>query len=422
MNLFLLFNCNIFNLTLKIIIIKMDNQYIKEEIKILKIGYIIHFLFFLLLLIAHLTIYIKSYWLSKYINHIIFAEIIIISIFSLLPIILLVFISCTKLSEKIIKKLGIISMIFLFIFIINSLFTSISICYNTLLTETFYKNCPYNFNYTDIPNIFINYQIDNKEQIKKKCNYRKCFPINYNNSFYICNFKEKDEKANYSELFISILDTENLIKEVIEYINYCRYFTIFYKKEKKSFIYYDISYNFICPNSSDLVINYILTFFFIFADIFASTLSWLYEYYSYKKILLILEYQRYSNNNVNISIKETSNTSHIDGNNINQNNNNNDEDHNNNENFVKQPTDLLIIDNNKIINISKENKEERIINILNKEKGNNEITNDVDAINNNINNNKNNNDKSEENLMKNINIFKVINNPRNQDSNKKEKE
>ena len=406
----------------------MDNRYIQEEIKILKIGYIIHFLFFLLLIISHLTIYMKSYWLSKYIKDIIFSEIIIISIFSLLPLILLFFILCKKLTEKIIKILEIISIIFLFIFIINSLFTSISIWYNASLTETFYKNCPFNFNYTDIPNMFLNYNLENKEQIKKKCNYRKCFPINYNNSFYICNYKEKDTKTNYTDLFISILDSENLIKEVIEYIDYCKYYTIFYKSEKESYISYNISYNFICPNNSDLVLNYILTFFFIFADIFASTLSWLYEYYSYKKILLILEYQRYITNNNANSLKETNNTSHIEDNNNqnNINNNNNEEENNNNENnFVKQPTEILIIENNKIINnIDNENKEERIINIYNKEieKGNNEITNSVDIDNNNnIDNNKNINDKSEEKLMKNKNIFKIINNPIKQNSNKEEK-
>ena len=394
----------------------MDNQYIQQEIKILKISYIIHILFFFLLLISHLTIYMKSYLLSKYVKNIILAEIIIISVFSFLSIILLIFIFCKKLTEKIIKQLGIMSIIFLFIFIINSLLTSISIWYNSSLTETFYKNCPYNYNYTDIQNIFFNYKLENKELIKKKCNYRKCFPINYNNSFYICNFKEKDTKTNYTDLFMSIFDSKNLIKEVIEYINYCKFYTFFYKSKKKNYISYDISYNFICPNNSDLILNYILTFFFIFADTFGSTLSWLFEYYSFKKILLIFNYQRHSNNNINISIKETSNTSHIEENNHQNNNINNneeiEEEQANNENFIKQPTELLIIENDKITNnINDENKE-------NKEKGN--ANNENIVYRNNIDDNKNVNDKSKEQLMKNSNIFKVINNPISQKSNKKE--
>ena len=379
----------------------MNNPYIKQEIKILKIAYIIHTLLFVLLLFSHLCVYLKIKWLSNHIKRIFLAEIIIISIFSFFPIILFIFLRFKTLTEKMIKILKIISEILLYIFAINSIFTSSSLWYNSSLMEIFYRDCPFNYNIDDIPKIFYNFEIENIEKIKKKCNNRRCFPINYNSNIYICNYKENGQ----NKLFDVSLEDENVKKQVKEYINFCENYTIFYKRERENFKNYDITFNFICPNNSDFIFNYIFTFIFIIADILASSIAWLYELYSYKNILILLIYQLNNNQNINQSLKDTNNTSQI-GNNNNQNNNNSVQ--NNAENFTRQPTQILIVENNNINylnnidninninninnNIDNKNKEERIVKIFENQKD--EDKNNINK--NSINIIKNDNNKSEE--------------------------
>ena len=133
-----------------------NNPFIKQEIKILKLGYILHILLYILLLTSHILLYNKTYWLSIYISKIIFSEIFILSIFISLPFIILIVLSCKVLTELMIKRLKIISLIFLVIFIMNSLLSSVVIWYNAKLLETFYEDCPFNFKINDIPNIFLN--------------------------------------------------------------------------------------------------------------------------------------------------------------------------------------------------------------------------------------------------------------------------
>ena len=382
-----------------------NNPFIKQEIKILKLGYILHILLYILLLTSHILLYNKTYWLSIYISKIIFSEIFILSIFILLPIIILIMLSCKVLTELLIKRLKIISLIFLVIFLMNSLLSSVVIWYNAKLLETFYEDCPFNFKIIDIPNIFLNYKIDNYELARKKCSYRRCFRYNLIQSNYICNFPEKRNQIPFYEYNPS---NSILIKEVQDYVDFCKYYVNFYKKEKVKINKYIFSYNFICLDSKDVILNDILSFLFIFANIFASTVSWLYEYYSYKKILLLFIFGENHFNQWHPSLKDTNNTSKIEENN----NQNNGEENNNITNFIKMPTDIIIVEkNNKNINnINNDTNEERIVNIFKNNKKSNEINNNVDIINNNIlNENKNSDDKSEQQLIQNQNIFKVIN-------------
>ena len=382
-----------------------NNPFIKQEIKILKLGYIIHILLYILLLTSHILFYNKTYWLSIYLSKIIFSEIFILSIFISLPFIILIVLSCKVLTELMIKRLKIISLIFLVIFLMNSLLSSVVIWYNAKLLETFYEDCPFNFKIIDIPNIFLNYKIDNYELARKKCSYRRCFRYNLIQSNYICNFPEKRNQIPFYEYNPS---NSILIKEVQDYVDFCKHYVNFYKKEKVKINKYIFSYNFICLDSKDVILNDILSFLFIFANIFASTVSWLYEYYSYKKILLIFIFGENHFNQRHPSLKETNNTSKIEENN----NQNNGEENNNITNFIKMPTDIIIVEkNNKNINnINNDTNEERIVNIFKNNKKSNEINNNVDIINNNIlSENKNSDDKSEQQLIQNQNIFKVIN-------------
>ena len=384
-----------------------NNPFIKQEIKILKFGYIIHTLLYILLLISHILIFVKVFWLSKYILQIIFSEIIILSVFTLYPIIILIIIQCKLLTKKMIKILEKISKILLCVFLLNSIFTSATIWYHASLMETFYIHCPFNYKTKDIPNIFFNYEVNNYEQSKKKCTYRKCFPINNNKLTYLCNYRERKNQLEFNEF-----ENKITIREVQSYYNICQNFVLFFTIEKYSFKKYNISYNYICPDLKDILFNDILSIFFIIADVFASSISWLLEFYSYKKIFIFLNYQGNIQNQINQSLRDTNVTSHIENNNNNNNDQNNNGETNNNSNFIRLPTDIIIVENNKSKkddnNISNENKnnEERIVCIF--QKNNNDINNPSIVNDDGINEIKN-NDKSEEQIITNQNIFKVLN-------------
>jgi hypothetical protein len=211
-------------------------------------------------------------------------------------------------------------------------------------------------------------------------------------------------------LEINEYENKITIREVRGYYNICQNFVLFYTIEKDSFKKYNISYNYICPDLKDVLFNDILSIFFIIADIFASSISWLLEFYSYRKIFIFLNYPGSNQNQINQSLRETNVTSHIENNNNNNNGQNNNGDTNNNSNFIRLPTDMIIVENNKNKkddnNISNENNEEKIVYIF--QKNNNDINNPNIVNDDDINEIKN-NDKSEQQIITNQNIFKVIN-------------
>ena len=385
----------------------MDSPIIHQEINFLKAGYFIHILLYIILAISQFLVYLKMFWLNNHIKKIFYAEIYIICIFSLYPVILLILFTILTLSEKIIKILEIISILLLFIFIGNSLLTSISIWYNANLMKPFFHDCPFNFNSMDLHKIFSNYIFINKTIIKKKCNYRRCFSIKNQNDTYICNFKDKKREYEFNKFY---LENEKLDHELVKYINYCNNYTFFYKCIRTEYKSYYSSYDIICPDKQQLFYNYLLTGLFIFSDIFASSLPWLFEFYSFKKIILLLYLER-NNINHNVSLKETNNTSQIEENN--NNNSNNSQGQNNDNNFERQPTEILIIDNkNNSQRISDENNENKAINIyINKNKyiQNNKNNSNLKKINTYEDNN--NISKSEAQLVnnENSNIFEIIN-------------
>ena len=391
----------------------MDSPFIISEIKILKSDYITHILIYILIIFIHIIFVFKYYWLSLGSKIICFISMIISGIFIFIPLIFFLILSFKPLTEKLIKRLEIFSIIFLFIYLSNSLLASGSLGYNLSMMSLFYQDCPYNYNISDIPLMFSGSQL-NELKIKRKCNNRKCFPINNYTDIYICNFKGSEHQKEITEYFLQSPDTYVLIKEFIEI---CKQYTHFFGYQREKYTKYNISYKFICPTKSDIIYINILTYMFIFSNILSASIQWIFEYLSYRKIrkLLFLEINV---NNRHPSLKETNNTSKIEENNNNQNNNNQNGGENNSQNFKRQPTEILIIESNKINNninnvINNEIKnnnsiEERIVNVFNNtnDLNNNEINNNKDIIS--INNN-NKVDKSEEQLINDNNIFKFIN-------------
>ena len=102
-----------------------------------------------------------------------------------------------------------LTIIFLFFFILNGLIITFIIYNNARLLSPFFYLCPFSYDIHEISNIFENYQIDNKKEIKKRCNNRRCFfnnelkINNYYIYYYICNFKTKDKEIKCTELMDS---------------------------------------------------------------------------------------------------------------------------------------------------------------------------------------------------------------------------
>ena len=203
----------------------MNNPLIQDEIKLLKIGYIFHLFLYFMLSICHLLVFIKLYKISKVVYGIIFSETIINIMSIFFPIFFYIILACKRINERHIKTLEIISKFLLIIFLVNSLLTSGAIGYYSSLIPTFYRDCPYNYDVNDIPKLFFDDLSPNKNSIKKDCNDRRFYSLNYDRDVYICNFIDKEyEIFNFEKTKDDII-YDNLLK----YINYCMNYTIFFK-------------------------------------------------------------------------------------------------------------------------------------------------------------------------------------------------
>ena len=400
----------------------MNNEAIKT-IKDLKIGYIVHSFTYALLNIVHILVFYYIYWISKLYKNIFYIEIYIIIIFDIIPIAFYLCFTFLKLSKKYLNLIKVILKVCFYIFFVNGMFISINAWNNAQLLSDFFLNCPYIFNVNDIPQIFDNYQNENKKEIKKKCKYRRCFLIDFlknskNNLIiynFICNINNNDKYARCTEF---ILDNQNINNELISYVKYCNKYTKLYLCQKiDDQIPYYRNYDVKCPTKLDFIFNYIISFLFIIVDAFFCSFPWLYEYFCVKDLISLL-FREINNNHTgnNQSLRETNNTSKLDDN-INSNENNQD----NHSNFHKEPTRTIIIDNhlknfNNINNYINEEKDleilninkNRISNIISKENNENNLSNKkFDDKNNNNNENSNSQNQMINNC--NQNIFKVFN-------------
>ena len=348
----------------------MENVFIIKEINFLRATYVIHIFTYFFIWMLYLIVYENVYWIFD--GSILLFEIslYIFLAFSFILIIIYFVFLCIKMIEKRIKffiKITVIAFIFS---IINSLFCSVISCYNSTLFDSFYLNCPFNYNIDDIPKMIDKANIT--ERMKKNmCKSRKCFNINNISNIYLCTFHEKDKYKHYS-----IEDNKIEDPEVYNFMKYCGKYSLFYIYSKDNYKLYDIDYDFICPTKSNITYNYVLTYLFIFCNLFCGSILWLFEYCSLKTLLNLIINSR----NYNLSLRDTYNTSKIDGSD-NLPNNNGD------ENFEKQKTEIVIVDNSYIEQNQKieENK------VINKE-------NNRDAS------------KSENQLISNMNnnIFKIM--------------
>ena len=329
----------------------------QQKLKYFKIMYFIHSSLYLILVIIHSIIYFKVYWISNISKKIFFIEIFIIFCFGIIPVFLVAFLSVLNLTKKMLEVYQLLTIIFLFFFILNGLIITFIIYNNARLLSPFFYLCPFSYDIHEISNIFENYQIDNKKEIKKRCNNRRCFfnnelkINNYYINYYICNFKAKDKEIKCTEL----MDTGGVSNNIIKYIKYCENYSKLYVCEKlNNLIVNKISYETICPSNFDNIFNIVLSFCMIFVDTFLFSLPWLFEFFLSQELIINL-FPNYSNRNEQ-SLKETNNTSKI-SENIQE---------NNSENFQREPTKTIIIDNSEHININQNLNNDNILSINNK--------------------------------------------------------
>jgi hypothetical protein len=347
----------------------------QKKVKFIQLIYFLHSLLYIIFDLIHILIYYKIFWYSKISKNLFHIEILIFFGFIAIPIILVILLFTLKLNKKLFEIFHLLSKFLFTLYFFNGFLMSLVICHNCISLSSFFYYCPYNFENNDIPKIFDNFEMKDNKEIKKRCNYRRCFINNEylnNNHFiynFVCNFNDEDKMIDCSSMEEN---KEKISDELTKYVHYCNSYTKMYNCHRKNnFIIYNIPYYYKCPNKSDIYRSFIASFFIIFIDEFISSIPWIIEYYLFYEIILSITVPINNLNQINnLSLKETNNTSKI-----NEDNNSNENDI---ENIRREPTQTIIIENKNNFDNSKKNV--TINNIHNK---------DILSIKSNINNNKN---------------------------------
>jgi hypothetical protein len=253
---------------------------------------------------------------------------------------------------------------------------SLIIIYIQYIADTshpiFYIYCPFNFELNDIKKIFdffLNdisiYYEDQKKQLNEECNNRRCISyINQNEEekyLYICNFNsienidDNDDNLISCQKFYSNNSLES--KTMTQYINLCESVVDFYLCELFEEPHkYSLSSNYICPTKEKKNITFEIVV--SVSNIIFPIVVYILQYYLYKNIIKIIvtnNVRRALNSNNENKTNDTSKKS------VEK------KESDKSKSFKKEPTDLIIIDNDK--------NEEQIIQIYNKNNKNKNATN-----------------------------------------------
>ena len=201
---------------------RINNYHLSVVYKNLKCSLINHIWLFILVTVLNIFIYIKIYFLYLIYNIIYLIIIVIFSILIFIPLYpLLLLAKQQKLlpnQAKLWKKISLIISIFVIIF---GILINVLIFLGVYDLFKFYKDCPYNFSYKDISNIFnINYDGDIYKNIEytnlNKCNDYRCLLIHENTEnstslIYLCNFDSSYDFEKFE-------DPKYLNKEINNYL------------------------------------------------------------------------------------------------------------------------------------------------------------------------------------------------------------
>ena len=323
-----------------------------KEIKSLKTIFILHFIFYAILIVLNFIFLSKIIWINKSLYNICLAWNFCGIIFFIFPIVPFIFLLSKKLAKDNILILKKITLIFCIASITLSLFFSYILMTNSMDLPDFYKECPYNIPFSDI----------NEESCSKKIcilNYE-----NENNQYpyeYLCNFdssqdfKEKgpfERKVNETEVVTSdsqiicekyqIIDYDIQNEIINNYLNTCTqprdYFICQRFNEPNKFSVDEILE---CPNYKYIQNMIIISIVDIVINLILGFISWRVQLMVYNKIIKELTG---NDERKNISMNSTQNCTKV----IKE----NDE-----ENFKKTRTEIIIVcSTDKLTKVEETNK------------------------------------------------------------------
>ena len=312
----------------------MDQETEDEEIKPLIFNYIFHIALFIIYLALHIIIYSKLFWIHNSLGVIFQIGTYFNIIYFIFPIYPFIIILKRKYKKKIITTLKIMTLIFLIIAITFGLIISLVFIINSIKSNTFCKECPFNLNLEHLNEVFGSYYGLGKKDssLKNKCNSRRCVLYQENQEeqypyFYLCNYDPSDEfdegtftrqnengeeiTADKLLICLSISPNYNLIRfpqsEFYSYLDLCFFYADFYrcKRFNKPDKHYNLDLDTECPDSNYLLLIYILCVLVVILDIIIAILPWGIEYITFKKILLLLSVTRRKANSNNSTAKSS---------------------------------------------------------------------------------------------------------------------
>jgi len=357
------------------------NENIVREYGSLKCSLYNHFLLFLTINAFNIILLITMPFLNKLYYGLYLCCFIMYILFFIIPFHPLILLYKQKLYTNIVICWKKLSFALIFIILFFAILINVILFLNAHYLFTFYKECPYNFSYNDIVNIFnINYNdyINNiNYPYSSKCSDNRCILFQENEespipASYLCNFDSsvdfeslfvkitrkiffaKVNKENNTEIYCEIYNKENFTNAdmltmsesnenfyiVKSYFDICSsemtfYQCMRYEKPKK----YTIDFDFSCPKVNGIIINLIIAIIAFFFNLFFSLIISIFEFMKYRKILILYR----ANVVESFSTRGTTkNTSQARGSN-NENNIHNNENENNNENSNDIHSDTIII-------------------------------------------------------------------------------
>ena len=311
---------------------------IYEEMKIMNISYIFHFLLYIFMSIMHLLTYLKIFWtnvISKYIFISTSFIDFILLIYPAIPLVLTYRILSNKNLTNLFKNL---SLTFLFISFALGIANSVSLWINVNKSSILYRECPYNYNQNNLQNFLnkINEENENSN-LNEICTKRRCIfnEENLNELYpysYMCNYDSSDDFSielgkTYSRIapnnevystskiiYCENLSNENIFNsnnnnDINNFINTCSNYIMLYKCYRfNTPENFKIAEEYECPDKKYVTYSYLFGIFTIILDIILSFIPWSFVFNSYKSILKInednmnnIERERRERNNRNMT-------------------------------------------------------------------------------------------------------------------------
>ena len=311
---------------------------IYEEMKIMNISYIFHFLLYIFMSIMHLLTYLKIFWtnvISKYIFISTSFIDFILLIYPAIPLVLTYRILSNKNLTNLFKNL---SLTFLFISFVLGIANSVSLWINVNKSSILYRECPYNYNQNNLQNFLNKINDENgNSNLNEICNKRRCIftEENLNELYpysYVCNYDSSDDFSieigkTYSRIapnnevystskiiYCENLSNENIFNsntnnDINNFINTCSNYIMLYKCYRfNTPENFKIAEEYECPDKKYVTYSYLFGIFTIILDIILSFIPWSFVFNSYKSILKInednmnnIERERRERNNRNMT-------------------------------------------------------------------------------------------------------------------------